>query len=114
MLKELPFKKEYLFGASAIIALLISYQLAFKRTIEAWHIHTGLEKQLAQSSEVAYQPGYLERKDNKLDKIINLYKADTLDFRSNIIGVISSIAERENVKLTEVPTKDPQYHTGQF
>jgi len=114
MLKQLPLKKEYLLVAAAILLLLISYQLAFKKTIEAWQLNTGLKHQLAQSTDVSYQPGYLERKNANLSNILKLYKADTVDFRSNIIGTISAIAEKENVKLTGVPTQDPFYHTPQF
>jgi hypothetical protein len=114
MLKQLPLKKEYWLVAATIIVLLLSYQLAFKKTLEAWQHNTSLKHQLAQSTDLSYQPEYQERKNNNLGKIVNLYKADTLNFRSNIISIISSIAEKENVKLTEVPTQDPLYRTPQF
>jgi hypothetical protein len=114
MLKQLPFKKEYLLAGAALVLLLVSYQLAFKKTIEAWQLNHSLKRQLAQGTDVSYQPQYQERKNANLGKIIDLYKVDTTEFRNNIINNISVIAEKESVKLTEVPTRDPLYHSAQF
>src|SRR5260221_6065529 len=114
MLKQLPLKKEYLLIAAAIVLLLLSYQLAFKKTIEAWQINKHLKAQLFEATNLSYQPAYLERKNKNLTNIIGHYKTDTVAFRSNIISTISSIAEKENVKLSEVPVRDPLYDTDQF
>jgi len=107
-------KKEYLLIAATVITLTICYQLAFKKTITAWQINKQLKSQLVQSSDVSVQPGYIQRKNANLDRILDLYKADTINFRSNIISKISSIAEGENVKLAEVPSQDPVYHNMLF
>ena len=109
MLKQLPFKKEYLLVAASFLLLLICYELAFKKTIEAWQLNHNLKQQLSQSTDISALPGYQERKNNNLGKIIELYKADTTEFRSKVINDISVIAEKENVKLTEVPGRDPFY-----
>jgi hypothetical protein len=114
MLKQFPIKKEYLLVVAALLLLLLSYQLAFKKTIEAWRINHHLKAQLAQATDVAVQPGYLQRQNSNLSKIINRYKTDTVAFRSNIISNISSIAEKEHVKLIEVPVSNPAYHTDQL
>jgi hypothetical protein len=114
MFKQNLLKKEYLLVAATLVLLLISYQLAFKKTAEAWQLNNHLKTQLAQSTDVSYQPQYAERKNNNLGKLINLYKADTANFRSNVISIISSVAEKENVKLSEVPSQDLLYHTAQF
>jgi len=100
--------------AGTLVLLLISYQLAFKKTIAAWQFNSQLKAQLVQATDVGYQPAYLARKMKNLNQIITLYKTDTVAFRNNIISAIASIAEKENVKLTEVPTQDPLYHTNQF
>ena len=114
MLKQLPFKKQYLLIAGAIVLLLLSYRLAFKRTIEAWQINKNLKAQIAQSSDLSLQPAYLERKSNNLSKILNLYKTDTVAFRSNIISTISLIAEKEGVKLSDVPLQNALYRTDKY
>jgi len=111
MLKKLPIKKEYLLIVGTLLLLLISYHFAFKNTIEAWQSHRQLQTQLAQSSDLNYQPGYLERKNNNLDQLIALYKADTAAFRSNIISTIAGIAEKQNVKLSDVPVQDISFQT---
>lgn len=114
MLKQLPIKKEYILIAATVVLLFLSYRLAFKHTIAAWRTNSRLKTRLAHAADASYQPGYLERKGKNLDKVIGSYKADTLGFRSNIISTISTIAERENVKLTEVPVQDVVYNTDHF
>ena len=114
MLKRLPIKKTYVLIGASVLLLLLSYQLAFKKTVEAWQINKRLKSQLNQSADLSIQPAYLERKNNNLTKIINSYKTDTVAFRSNILSTISMIAEKENVKLSEVPLQDPLYHTDHF
>lgn len=94
--------------------LVLCYQLAFRKTVEAWHLHRQLTAQLAQSSNVSFQPGYSARKDANIGRILNLYKADTNNFRSNNIARISSIAEKQNVKLSEVPVDDLSLHQNQL
>jgi len=61
---------------------------------------------------VNFQPGYSERKSANISRILNMYKVDTVNYRSNIISKISSIAEKENVKLSEVPVEDPALHSN--
>src|ERR1700744_2064217 len=113
MLRQLPFKKEYLLVGGAIVLLLLGYQLAFKKPIEAWKLNHSLKQQLLHSADISSEPQYEERKNINLGRVIDLYRADTSEFRGNIISKISSIAEEEKVKLTEVPTRDPLYHTYQ-
>jgi hypothetical protein len=77
-------------------------------------VHSHLKNELSQSTGLDVQPAYLNRKNHNLDQIIALYKTDTVAFRSSAISAIASIAEKENVKLSDVPTQDPSYHTGKF
>ncbi|MDB5008361.1 MAG: hypothetical protein JWP45_2754 [Mucilaginibacter sp.] len=114
MLKQLPFRKDYLLLAGTVFAFLICYQLAFKKTVEAWQIHRQLNTEISQAADLSYQPAYLERKSVNLGKIISLYNADTVSFRSTVISTIAAIADKENVKLSEVPLQDPLYHTDKF
>jgi hypothetical protein len=114
MFKQLPFKKEYLLAGAAIVLLLLGYQLAFKKTIEAWQLNHSLNQQLARSADVSSEPQYQERKNSNLGRVIDLYRADTSEFRGDMINEITKIAEKENVKLTTVPTRDPLFHSSQF
>jgi hypothetical protein len=114
MRKHLSQKKQYLLLAGTFLFVLISYQLAFKGTLAAWQTRGQLTAQLSRAADLAYQPGYLQRKNDNLEKVIRLYKADTVAFRSNSISRIAALAEKEKVKLSEVPIQDPFYHTGQF
>lgn len=114
MLNKIPLKKDYLLGISALLLLVISYQLAFKKTIEAWQINKKLKSELVQAADLGVEPAYIERKNNNLSKVLGLYKADTVAFRNNTINTISAIAERENVKLSGVPSQDPLFYNEKF
>ena len=114
MIKQAQVKKEYLLLAVSVVMLVVCYQLAFKKTIEAWQLHRQLESQLSKSGNVNFQPGYSERKSANISRILNMYKVDTVNYRSNIISKISSIAEKENVKLSEVPVEDPALHSNKL
>ncbi|MCC8427237.1 hypothetical protein [Mucilaginibacter sp. UR6-11] len=114
MFNKIPVKKDYLLILAAIVLLLVCYEFAFKTTIDAWQTHVQLNNQLKQATNLGIQPDYLQRKNLNLDKIIDLYKADTASFRSNSINKISIIAEKENVKLSEVPLQDPVFSTDKL
>jgi hypothetical protein len=114
MLKQLPIKKEYLLVIAAVVLFLVCYQLAFKKTVAAWQINRQLKAQILQTSDLSYQPAYLERKNANLGKLIARFRTDTIAFRSNVISTISVIADKEHVKLSEVPGQNPQYHSEAF
>jgi hypothetical protein len=105
MVERFKIKIEYLLIAATCLLLLLSYELAFKKTIAAWQLHRQLEQQVAGSRDVTYQPGYLERKNANLDKILALYRADTANYRNDVLAHIDLIAEQQNVKLSEVPVQ---------
>lgn len=111
MLKQLPIKKEYWFIAGVLLLTFISYQLAFKKTIEAWQIGKDLKDKQNLKADLSYQPGYLKRKNANLDSIISRYRADTANFRNSSISTISVIAEKQGVKLSEVPVQDASFNS---
>ena len=114
MPKQLPIKKEYLFLVGVVALMLIGYQLAFKRTIEAWQINKQLKEQQTSGTNLSYQPGYLKRKSANQDSAISRYRADTATFRNYSISAISIIAEKRGVKLSEVPVQDASFINGRF
>ncbi len=114
MFDKLPIKKEYLLFAGAIILLMACYRFAFSKTVAAWQLHKQLKTQLTTASDPGIQPAYLVRKSANLGKILDSYRTDTITLRSNAINTITEIAQKENVKLSEVPLPDPIYHTEQY
>lgn len=103
MLKKIPFKKKYLLAIGAVLMLGISYRLAFSRTLEAWTLSQSLKSQLAQQSDVSYEPGYFQKQQANLSKILNLYQADSLALHNQLVNALSAIAQDENVKLLQLP-----------
>lgn len=114
MIKALLHKKEYWLIAATAMLMLLCYQLAFKKTIQAWQTNSQLKAQLAQASDLSYQPGYLQRKTQNLEMILARYRTDTLSLRGNTIATIASIAEKEGIKLSGVPDQDPAFNTARF
>ncbi len=114
MLKQLPLKREYLLLIGAVVLLLLSYQLALKKTIQAWQLNSNLKQQITQHTGISNQPEYEERKNKNLDQLIRVYKADTTEFRSGVINMVAEIAEKEKAKLTDAPIIDPMYRNPQF
>ncbi len=114
MLKNILVKKEYLLIVGSVLFLIICYRFAFRNTIDAWQLHSQLARQQASATSLSFQPDYLERKANNLNTIIGLYKADTALFRSNAISAVSELAEKNEIRLVEVPTQSPQFQTDLF
>jgi hypothetical protein len=112
-MRSLPLKKEFYLPFSCLFLLLTGYQLAFKKTIEAWQLHNRLSRQITEAVSFSYLPAYEQRKRTNLDKLLHFYHADTLNYRSNALARIAAIAEKQQVKLSDVPLQDPLYRTGQ-
>ncbi|TFF36212.1 hypothetical protein [Mucilaginibacter psychrotolerans] len=106
MMKAFFITNKYGLWILSAALLLISYQLALKKTVEAWQLNNRLKAQSDNAGDLSYQPAYLERKNDNLNKLIKSYSADTADFRSDIIDKVASVAAEEKVKLTSVPLPD--------
>ncbi|MDN3580772.1 hypothetical protein [Mucilaginibacter flavus] len=103
MLKNI--RKDYLLIAGSILFFLVCYRFSFSHTVEAWKLRRELEQKIKASADLSYQPGYLERKDNNLNHIINRFKIDTATLRSNMITTIALKAEKQRVRLSRVPVQ---------
>lgn len=115
-MKRLPLKKTYLLAALTVVLILLSIRLAFYKTWQARQINKALTVQLAQSTDVSYQPGYLERKNSNLNKTLGQYKVDTLTYQSTVLSALSALAEQEKVKIAELPVQreDPYYQAVHY
>jgi hypothetical protein len=114
MLKYWPFKKVYLLVLGTFLLAVAGYELAFKHTLDARNVNVQLTEQLAQQNNATEQPGYTDRKNANLDRIIGLYHADTVTYRSSAINAIAFLAEKNNVKFVSAPVQDKGYHTDKY
>lgn len=114
MLERIPIKKDYLLIAGAMFLLLAGYHLAFKKTIAAWKLHRQLNRQTEAADVTTVPSGFLERKSVALDRIISLYRADTIAFRSSIINTIASVAVDNHARLSAVPLQNDFYSTREY
>jgi hypothetical protein len=106
--------KKYGVIGGSLLLLILCFELAFKNSFEAYQTNQNLKAQLSQTSELSYQPGYLHRKEQNLDAILSHYRSDSSALRGNTIANLSRLAEKGNVKLSEVPVEDPVFHTDQY
>lgn len=107
-------KPQYLIVVGSLILAVFCYELAFKKTFELWRMHSRLTQELQQSSDLSTSPGYLARKNENLDHIINSYRMDSVSFRNNAVNKIADLADQQKVKFTIVPADDPLYHAPGF
>jgi hypothetical protein len=114
MLKKLPLKNEYLLLIGTVLLLILAYELSFKKTFDAWQMNRELRQKLSSAQGLGGQPDYLERKNANLDKLLGLYRADTTALRSNLINSITLLADRQNVKLAEVPAQEASFSAAHF
>jgi hypothetical protein len=114
MLKYWPFKKVYLLVLGAVLLAVTGYELAFKHALDARSVNRQLREQLAQQNNATEQPGYTDRKNANLDRIIALYHADTVTYRSSAINATAFLAEKNNVKFVSAPVQDKDYHTDKY
>ncbi|MDO3645235.1 hypothetical protein [Mucilaginibacter sp. L3T2-6] len=91
------------FAAVLVVFLLICYRLSISRTVEAWQLNKQLTSRSAHISDISVQPSYIVRKGRNIKNILGLYRIDSAELRNNIISKIASMADIENVHLSEAP-----------
>ncbi|MBD1363820.1 hypothetical protein IDJ77_08350 [Mucilaginibacter sp. ZT4R22] len=97
----------------SIALMLICYQLALKKTLEAWQAHRQLVLQQNETAGLSTEPGYLTRKNLNLNRLIAAYRVDTLNFRNTAITQIALIAQQHGAKLVAVPVNTLVLGDGQ-
>ncbi|MES2063497.1 MAG: hypothetical protein V4456_16330 [Bacteroidota bacterium] len=107
-------EQKYLLYAAVAIFFLICYQLAFKPTIEAWQSNSELKDRMLQSGGTSGQPAYLIRKKVNLDTLVARFKIDTGLFRTGVLNKIALIAQKQDVKLVDIPTPDQLSSAGPY
>lgn len=114
MLQNLPFKKEYILWLGVLLIFFVIYEFSIKSSIQLYQENISLQQSFEASTDLAFQPEYLNRKNKNIDKILKGYRQDSTSFRESTIAEISYIAESENVRLIEIPSPDPFYSTNGF
>lgn len=109
-------KRSYLLAGVTVILTLLSVWAAFSKTYSAWKLNQDLNSNLSNSKDINYNPAYMERKFKNIKKIISLYAADSISYRSKVLATVARIADAENVKIVEVPgtEKAPYFCTNIF
>ncbi|WCT13660.1 hypothetical protein [Mucilaginibacter jinjuensis] len=98
-----PYHNSLLIVAS-ILLLVISYQLSFKKTIEAWQLNRKFKTQVT-GMTLNSQPAYLERQDRILRSVIHTYQIDTVNYKNSMAMEVAEVGDKEHVRIVEVPMK---------
>ncbi|PAW94651.1 hypothetical protein CKK33_14575 [Mucilaginibacter sp. MD40] len=108
------FSRPYAVPAAAILFLFICYQLAFKKTLEAWQLHRQFQQQLSTAQGIGSTPALMIRKQRNLDRIVQHYRWDTTAYRSSIIEQISKLSATQGVGFPTLPQREPALQSDQL
>jgi hypothetical protein len=107
-------RKDLVLAIGTLLLVIACYQLAVKQTVQLWQLHRQLVLQAGEADGVSYQPDYLERKSRNLDVVLKRFQTDTMAFHNQVINNIALIAEKNGVRLKEVPDTDPSLTHPRF
>lgn len=114
MIQDWKNKNNILLAVGILALTFLTYQFAIKNTIAAYETNKRLKTSLMSNSVEFLPADFMQRKDRNLKKILGKYSLDPVTFKGKSIGEVASIAERENLKLIEIPVLDPFYNTEKF
>lgn len=97
-----------------MILIVLSYQYAFKHTIQAYEQHQFLKRSIFNNIENNINPEVLKNKIINLNNVLSKYSVDSVYFKETSIGNVAAIAESENLRLKEIPASDPNFYNDTF
>lgn len=103
MEKTTLMKRSYLLAGATLILTVLSIWAAFAKTFTAWQLNQELNEKLLSSSSMKYNPAYMDRKMNNLEKIISLYSTDSITYRNHVLATVAKLADAENIRIVEMP-----------
>ncbi|OJW17955.1 hypothetical protein [Mucilaginibacter sp. 44-25] len=108
------FSKRYAVPVASILFLLLCYQLAFKKTLEAWQLHRRFQQELSTAQGIGSTPALMIRKQRNLDRIVQHFRWDTTSYRSSIIEQISKFSSAQKVGFHTLPQREPGLQSDQL
>lgn len=95
-------RKNQLLWLGSLLFLFIAYQFAFSKTINAYRNYRYFKNNSQQSAQIKDEQALLNARASKLDQTFSS-GSDTLQFRDNILTMMSDFAARNNLLVTAVP-----------
>jgi hypothetical protein len=84
--------------------LIASWPLAFKKTFMAIRVNRELNSKVAQSNALAFNPDYLRRKIQIIDRVVKRYQVDSAEWSDEFWLKTSRIAASKNIKVKFSPS----------
>ncbi len=100
-------QKNALLAASTLLLLLLSWNLAFRKTASEWLRHRELMAATNSNAALADQPGYLRSLNGQLDRLLDSYRVDSMTWKSDLWLTASNIAEQKQIEVDFEPAATP-------
>jgi len=98
--------KNKLLLPAVIVLLLLSWNLAFKKTYDAIVLNRQLNKASTEASDLSDNPDFLKRKAEVLTLVLNRYKVDSSDWNNEFWLNVSSAAVNRGLEVIYRPEKN--------
>ena len=98
--KKLSYKKKNgLLLVAMVLVLLLSWNLAFRNTYNAFLTNQRLSVQAANPESLAYHSGYLQEKNALLDSIVQVYTADSAIWHNSFWMNVGKAVPSEGIRV---------------
>lgn len=100
-------KNNYLL-AGGLLFLLLSYWLAFNKTVDLYFTNRNLKTKLIIAQEAPEKRRMMDVKSNALKEKLSSYFTDSLKTQDRLLEVVSNFCQKNNLLLKEFPYE--KYH----
>jgi hypothetical protein len=103
-LKELSYKrKNQLLILSMVIVLFVAWNLAFKKTFEAYKLNNSLNNKSHTAQNLSYNASYMSEKAILLDSIVERYEVDSASWKNSFWMNVSRSVLSPEIKIIYQP-----------
>ena len=100
MFRSLTYRnKNYLLLVATTILLIASWQLAFKKTVDAITLNHKLSTQSEDKANLTFNPEYLNQKSQTLDRVLKKYTLDSVEWADDFWLNTSRIAATKDIRI---------------
>jgi Tfp pilus assembly protein PilO len=96
-----PKNKNKLVIASLILVILLAYEFAIKKTLEARNSYLQLQNSSIGSADIPQQLTLLKKKKIYLDSILEKHRIKATSYENNILNKLNEYADEHSLKIVE-------------
>ena len=108
MLKNLSYRQKLKYaGLLAIVILFLCYKISFSKTVEQYNTYRHYQAASLGNTSDLNSLQLLQAKNNSLDEILGRFVLDTLDQGKNLLGIVSSFCDENDLRVKEYKPNPP-------